>query len=116
VIVAGSRYLASASDVAYAIALSGFNVTEVVSGGAPGADALGEQWARSRAIPVQRFPAEWHVHGRSAGPIRNRAMAAYADALVALWDGASPGTGNMISAARAYRLRVHVHRVSPRGA
>lgn len=68
-------------------------VDEVVSGGAAGADACGEFWAWHRGIPVKRFPADWATHGLRAGPIRNEAMAAYADA-VALFPGGR-GTENM---------------------
>lgn len=112
-IVAGTRGAsASARDVAQAIADSGFSVHEVVSGGASGVDAQGEAWAHARGIPVRVFPALWREHGRSAGPIRNRAMADYADALVAIWDGASRGTADMIRAASECGLPTHVYRFS----
>ena len=42
------------------------------------------------------FPADWDKHGRAAGPIRNKQMADYADVLIAVWDGKSRGTKNMI--------------------
>lgn len=83
------------------------SVEEVVSGGAKGADACGEEWAKRHKIPIKRFPADWSK-GRSAGPIRNREMAAYADALVAVWDGKSPGTANMILEAHRRGLDVFV--------
>lgn len=71
-------------------------ITEIVSGCAKGADALGEQFAVENGIPLKYFPADWDTHGRAAGPIRNQQMAEYADALIAVWDGASRGTKNMI--------------------
>lgn len=52
-------------------------ITEVVSGGATGADLMGEEFARQHGIPVQRFPTDWAKHGRAAGPRRNAEMAAY---------------------------------------
>lgn len=73
-----------------------FQVSEVVSGGTTGADRLGERWAASKNIPVKKFPALWHIHGRAAGPIRNKQMAQYADAVIVFWDRKSPGTKNMI--------------------
>ena len=82
----------------------------IVSGGASGADALGERYAKDRGLAVKRFPAQWQAYGRAAGPIRNQAMAKYADALVAFWDGKSRGTANMIWAARAAGLQVRVIR------
>ncbi len=37
-------------------------------------------------------------------------MACYADALVAVWDGRSRGTGDMIRRAKAHGLKVHIDR------
>lgn len=71
-------------------------ITEVVSGGAAGADTLGEQYAIRYNIPLKIFPADWEKHKRAAGPIRNAHMAEYGDALIAFWDGKSRGTKNMI--------------------
>ena len=38
-------------------------------------------------------------------------MALNAEALIALWDGESPGTRNMIATAKALGLRCYIHRV-----
>ena len=43
---------------------------------------------------------------RSAGPIRNKQMAEYADTLFAFWDGKSRGTKNMIDLAKKKNLHV----------
>lgn len=110
-IIAGGRDIDDFALVKEAVAESGFEITEVVSGKAPGVDSLGEQWARENDIPVKEFPADWDTHGKQAGPMRNRQMAQYADALVAIWDGQSRGTSNMIQNARAYGLEVHVRMV-----
>ena len=71
-------------------------VTEIVSGNSSGVDVIGERYARENDIPLTLFPADWIKHGRSAGPIRNKQMADYADQLLAVWDGKSKGTKNMI--------------------
>jgi hypothetical protein len=71
-------------------------VTEIVSGGARGVDRLGERYARKRGLPCKVFPAQWAKYGKSAGPIRNAEMAKYTDYGVAVWDGVSRGTANMI--------------------
>lgn len=102
VIVAGGRdYQMTAADEAW---LDTLPVREVVSGGATGADAGGEAWAHKRGIPVKRFPADWKSHGKSAGPIRNRKMAEYADAL-ALFPGAR-GTDSMRKEAERRGLQI----------
>jgi len=80
-------------------------VTEVVSGGANGADKGGEDWGLDQGIKIIRFPAYWKEHGISAGPIRNDKMAKYADA-VALFPGGK-GTLNMFITARARGIKVY---------
>lgn len=84
----------------------------IVSGGARGADTLGEQYARECGYPVKRFPANWDKYGKSAGPKRNEEMALYAaeehGVLVAFWDGKSRGTKDMIDRATEYKLEVQV--------
>lgn len=68
-------------------------ITEVVSGGARGADICGELWADSRGLPVKVFPADWEGLGKGAGHIRNKQMAEYADGAI-LFPGGT-GTANM---------------------
>lgn len=112
VIIAGSRNLElgvfSMRDIVNA---SGFDITEVVSGTARGVDSSGEHWAEYHDIPVKRFPADWKRFGKSAGAIRNAQMAHYADALIAIWDGESRGTKNMIDIANKKRLKVYVQTI-----
>lgn len=84
---------------------------EVVSGTARGADSCGEDWARDRDHWLSRWPANWRQYGKSAGYKRNEQMAAYADALVAFWDGKSRGTKHMIDIAKAQGLAVRVIRL-----
>lgn len=111
VIIAGPRDVYAVELVFAAVAASGFAVSEVVSGCARGVDGLGEVWAVWHGVPVQRVPADWKRHGKAAGPLRNRLMAWYAHALVALWDGQSRGTGSMISQAKRRGLPTYVHRI-----
>lgn len=115
VIIAGCRGLTNINDVedAWNAAMREWGsplVTEVVSGAAPGVDQLGEILAEWKAIPVRRFPAEWARLGKRAGPTRNGQMARYADRLIAVWDGESRGTANMIETMRALGKPVYVHR------
>lgn len=46
----------------------------VVVGGAPGADTLIEEWARTRRVPFLVHGARWKAYGNRAGPLRNQAM------------------------------------------
>jgi len=110
VIIAGSRSIVDKEVVERAVRESGFRITEVISGGARGVDALGEEIARDLGVPVQRFLPAWDVYGKAAGAIRNEAMAKVADALIAVWDGKSGGTRNMMWQARRRGLQVYVCR------
>jgi len=108
VIVAGSRDITDFDAVSNAIEKSGFQIREIVSGAADGVDSLGEEWAENHAIDTAIFEADWDTHGKSAGPIRNKQMAQYADAAVIVWDGESVGTRSMLEKALYNRLDVHV--------
>jgi hypothetical protein len=111
VIIAGSRGINDRKIVEQAINDSSFIITEVVCGMSYGVDAVGRQWAEDNEIPVARFYAHWNEHGKAAGPMRNRKMAEYADALIAIWDGRSRGTKVMIEEANKKKLLVHVHEI-----
>lgn len=73
---------------------------EIVSGGAPGADYLGERYAAENGLKLKIFPADWATYGKAAGPIRNHEMSCYCDGVVLFWDGTSRGTKNMMDCAK----------------
>ena len=113
-IIAGSRSDTDMEVVRTAMAsasANGIDPTVVLSGTARGVDRLGEMWALEYEIPVERYPADWDTYGKSAGYRRNEDMAKRAEALVAIWDGESKGTGHMIDLAKKHGLIVYV---SPR--
>lgn len=85
------------------------SITIVLCGMAEsGADLHGKAWAIANKIPVEDYPANWAVNGRAAGPIRNQQMVDHADALIAVWDGKSSGTADVIRRARREGITVHV--------
>jgi hypothetical protein len=108
VIVAGSRGISDPNAVADAIEQSGWDITEIVSGGAAGVDLLGEAFARFAKIEIKQFIPDWRKYGKRAGPLRNKDMAKYADGLIAIWDGQSRGTKNMIDEMQALKKPVIV--------
>ncbi len=87
-------------------------ITEVVCGGAKGADTHGRSWADKFEIPVKSFPAAWVLYGKSAGPIRNDEMARYADALILVWNGRSPGSANMLRTAKFRNLKIYEYKIT----
>lgn len=113
-IIAGSR---SFNDLDYSMFLDcltkvPWTISKVCSGTARGIGRMGERWAREHEIPIRRFPADWS-QGKSAGHARNQQMADYAEALVAVWDGQSTGTMDMVTRARARGLQVCLFRKVP---
>lgn len=84
------------------------DIREVIEGGANGADYHAGVWADGIPyIKHTRMEADWAMHGRSAGPIRNQAMADYCepgDLCIAFPGGA--GTADMIRRATERGLRV----------
>jgi hypothetical protein len=110
VIIAGSRGIEDYPFVEKAIKDSGFEITEVVSGGARGVDRLGERWAREHGIAIRQFLPDWNTHGKSAGFIRNDLMVKYADALICIWDGTSRGTKHTLDQAKRKGLKVYLKR------
>lgn len=117
-IIAGSRTCTQMQDLLDALAYYDFDITAVIGGEAPGADTLGKEWALAHGIPYYPYPANWKKYGQAAGFVRNKQMRdeGKAEALIALWDGESPGTKNMIHLADEGGLVIYVHyiKVPPR--
>lgn len=110
VIIAGSRTINDENVVVQAIVDSGWQIRQVVSGGARGVDQIGEKWANFMGIPVIRFIPEWDRLGNAAGHIRNHDMAVYVGSqggLILVWDGVSRGSKGMLREAQKYGLHIH---------
>lgn len=71
----------------------------LVHGAARGADALAARWAVLRGVPQTPVPAQWHIHGKSAGRRRNREMLDRGIDVVLAFPGGR-GTEDMVNAAQ----------------
>jgi len=124
VIISGSRDINDPELIEKAIKESGFEITECVCGMAPGVDMVSRDIMLARGVPVKECPAKWEdlshpkaviktgrygKYNAAAGPIRNKKMAEYAEALIAVWDGESKGTKGMIELAEEHGLEIHVY-------
>jgi len=87
--------------------------TVVIHGAQRGADTIAGEIAEAMGFEVIPYPADWHKHGRAAGPIRNQQMldegkptevAAFHNDLAH-----SKGTGDMVRRARRAGLLVMVY-------
>lgn len=112
IIIAGSREYNNYEEAAKLIDkfikdVNSSNVV-IVSGGAKGADKIGEEYAARNDLDCVVYKANWGKYGKQAGIIRNGEMAKNADCLLAFWDGESRGTYNMVNTAKKRKLKVRV--------
>lgn len=75
------------------------SLRSAIVGGAPGADTMGERWARRQGLIVRKLPARWKAMGKAAGVMRNGDMV---EALQSTRGGfvigfpGGPGTADML--------------------
>ena len=100
-IIAGSRTFTDYQFLSHVLSSHKHLVSEVLHGGARGADRLGFRWAVRHHVRSRCFAADWARFGRSAGVRRNHQMAQAGDMLVAFHVNNSPGTAHMIACMRA---------------
>lgn len=74
-------------------------ITQIISGGAIGADTLGERFAIENNIETIILKPEWDKYGKSAGYRRNKDIIDKCDTVIAFWNGKSPGTQHSINIA-----------------
>lgn len=112
IIIAGSRdynnYEEAAKLIDEFIKDIDTNNPVIISGGAKGADKIGEEYAARNDLDCVVYKANWGKYGKQAGVIRNGEMAKNADCLLAFWNGESRGTYNMINTAKKRKLKVRV--------
>jgi hypothetical protein len=87
--------------------LGELDIAVLISGGALGADSLAEDWARRNEVTRVIMPAKWKLHGKAAGPIRNRNMIKLMPDLVVAFPGGS-GTRDMIKVAKEKGIEVRI--------
>jgi hypothetical protein len=127
VIIAGGRDFQHYKLMKYKMIEILKNITTpitIIQGGAEGADKLAITFAKERGYKMKQYDAEWDnllapgaiiknnsfgkPYNAKAGIDRNEKMAKNADALVAFWDGKSPGTKSMIDIAERHKLKIRV--------
>ena len=82
-------------------------ITEVVTGGATGADAMAALWAGAHGAALHVIRADWKRHGKAAGPIRNQEMLdRFPPDLVVAFPGGA-GTADMVRRAMLAGVQIH---------
>ncbi|MFD7605183.1 DUF2493 domain-containing protein [Streptomyces mirabilis] len=84
----------------------------LIHGACPwGADAMADAFAREIGIRVRRHPADWAVHGKRAGFIRNAEMvSAGADLCMAFIRGGSPGASMTANLAQRAGIPTEIYK------
>jgi hypothetical protein len=92
-------------------ALLEHKVTEIMQGGATGADCLAWRAALTIGIAVKCIRPDWNQYGKAAGVLRNAQMLREfrPDIVLAFWDGQSRGTRNMIDLATQDRVPTWIY-------
>ena len=84
------------------------NIEEIVSGGARGADSLGERFAKEFNIKFTCFKPDWDTYGKRAGFLRNTTIVENSNTVIAFWVNKSNGTKDTISKAINSKSKVFV--------
>ncbi len=116
VVIAGCRNYFDYEEAKAFIDLCLLNIRKnydiiIVSGGAKGADSLGEQYAIENGFEIEQYLPNWDIYGKGAGHRRNRLMAEVCDCVICFWDGQSKGTKSMISYAKMHDKPIKVKKI-----
>ncbi len=104
--IIGSRNLTAENPEKYLP----LGVTEIVSGGAKGIDTCARDYAHQKGLKLTEFLPEYQKYGRGAPLRRNLEIIAYADEVIAFWDGQSRGTKFVIEACQKRKIKISVYR------
>lgn len=119
VIIAGSREFndyTMLENISYGILMANNAIKDeitILTGGARGADTLGEKFAKEYGYKSVVIEADWDKWGKRAGYLRNLDMADWgdcADLLIVFWDGKSKGARHMIEIAKNRDIDMLVYR------
>ena len=106
VLVTGGREFTQRTEMFQVLDKWAPRIGSVISGMSRGADQVAAQWARSRNVDLQPYPAQWDRHGKSAGYRRNEQMLKEAKPDVVLAFTGGVGTDHMKSIALIAGVKV----------
>lgn len=112
VIITGAEGSCTYGDIKIAVALSGYEITEIVSGG-EGLDLLAERYARERKININRFIPNKEAWPKAHYKIRNGCMTCYADALIFIntLTASCPIADEILFDMKELRKKIYLHNI-----
>ncbi|KQC03742.1 MAG: hypothetical protein APR54_02340 [Candidatus Cloacimonas sp. SDB] len=87
------------------------NITTIISGGAPGTDAMAKRYAAENEIDFLEFPPQYDKFGPEAKHYRDRQIVDNCDMVLAFWDGNCEGTSYTIDYARKIKKKVIIKKI-----
>lgn len=93
--------------------LEGFVIDVIISGEAPGVDAMVVDFCKWNRYNYRPYPADWDGLGKGAGFIRNSEVVVTADVVVAFWDKVSHGTKDTVEKTLAARKTLYITSLPP---
>ena len=116
VLIAGSRSFTDYERAKKYIDFCTLNIRNknkiiIVSGGAKGADMLGEHYAQENGFRIERYLPDWKKYGRSAGVRRNKTMVEASDYVICFWDGISKGTKSTIDFSKELKKPLRIKKI-----
>lgn len=96
VAIVGSRSFDNYELLKHTIEKLHFSITQIISGGAKGADSLAEQCAEEFNIPIIIHKPDWAIYGKAAGIVRNKKIIDDCEYCLVFWDQKSYGTKSSI--------------------
>lgn len=105
ILVCGGRKYEDADHVYRVLAEYCRGPVTIVHGAALGADALAVKAAQKLRYPIEGYPADWKLHHKLAGPIRNAEMIDSGVDLVIAFAG---GAGTRDTVRRAEKAQIPV--------
>lgn len=110
VVVTGSRGWTDGTVIRDALKAIPRRSTVIIGAAPRGADHIAEGAARVLGHRVILMHAEWDLHGKSAGHIRNaRMLDERPDLVLAFWLGNSPGTRGCVAEARRRGIPIDLY-------
>jgi predicted Rossmann fold nucleotide-binding protein DprA/Smf involved in DNA uptake len=88
--------------------LEGYEITQIISGGARGADELAKRYALEKNLEIQIFQPDYARYGKSDLYASNHSVIDRADQVVAFWDRKSLGTAHSIKYAQKQGKKVFI--------
>lgn len=86
-----------------------YEIIQIISGGAKGADSIGEKYADENNIPKLIFKPDWQKYGKRAGFLRNEDIIKNCNFCLAFWDGESHGTKHDIELCKKYNIPCFIY-------